>query len=113
MDNIIIATPDFETHLKILKELFVRLNDMGLMVNKEKCEFVRNELKYLGYVVDKRGLRPDPDKIKSMVDFPTPKNVKDVRQFIGLISWYRRFVTDFASRVHPLTGLTRKNKPFL
>lgn len=75
LDDVIFVTSDFETHLNALKEHFIRLNDMGLVFNKEKCEFMKYELKYLSFVVDKRGLHPHPDKIiKSIMDFSTQKN---------------------------------------
>ena len=113
LDDIIIATKDFSTHLNVLEKVFSRLLTAGLTVNKEKCEFVKSELKFLGYVVDKHGLRTDPSKVESMVNYPIPKCVKDVRRFVGLISWYRRFVHNFASLVSPLSKLTRKNTKFV
>lgn len=113
LDDIIIATPDFETHLKTLQSVFEKLLEAGLTVNQQKCEFLKSELKYLGYRVTKEGLQTDPEKIESMVNYPTPKRVKDVRRFVGMVSWYRRFVPNFSSRIRPLTNLTRKNCKFV
>lgn len=113
LDDIIVATKDFSSHLSVLEKVFNRLLTAGLTVNKEKCEFVKSELKFLGYVVDKDGLRTDPSKVESMLNYPTPKCIKDVRRFIGLVSWYRRFVPNFASLVSPISKLTRKNQKFV
>lgn len=112
LDDIIIVTKTFEEHLKILKEIFKRIRDAGLMLNKEKCKFCANELKYLGFVVNKEGLQVDPDKVKAIVDIPNPKSVKDVRRMVGMASWYRRFIPNFATMVAPLTGLLKKNAKF-
>lgn len=113
LDDIIVATPDFETHLTVLQKIFDRLITAGLTVNQEKCEFVKSQLKYLGYVIDQNGLRVDPDKVAAVMDFPTPTKVKEVRRLLGLASWYRRFVPNFAERVAPLTNLTKKSKKFV
>lgn len=113
LDDIIIATPDFDSHLSVSEKVFKKLLSAGLTVNKEKCSFMRSELKYLGFVVDRNGLHTDPDKVASMLNYPVPKNVKDVRRFVGMVSWYRRFILNFATRISPLVKLTRKNQQFL
>lgn len=113
LDDIIIATSTLQEHISVLSKVFERLISAGLTVNRDKCDFLKSELKYLGFVVDGNGLRTDPDKVKCMVEYPTPKNVKDVRRFVGMVSWYRRFIKGFATRVSPLTRLTRKNAKFV
>ena len=112
LDDIIISTTDFEIHLDVLEKVFQRLLAAGLAVNQEKCHFCRPALKYLGYIVDCFGLRCDPDKVTAILNVPRPKTQKDVRQFIGMCSWYRRFVKDFSHRVAPLTGLLKKGQVF-
>lgn len=113
LDDIIIATPDFETHLKILKEVFTRLKTAGLTLQKDKCIFCRDELKFLGYIINRAGLNIDPDKISAIVNIPTPKNVKEVRRIVGMMSWYRKFVPNFSHLIAPLTNLTKKGKKFV
>lgn len=113
LDDVIICTPTFEDHLRILREVINRLVQAGLTLNREKCVFCKDELKYLGYVVNSSGLLVDPDKIKAILDIPPPKNVSEVRRIIGLASWYRRFVPNFSSVISPITSLTRKNVKFL
>lgn len=112
LDDIIIVTDTFEKHMEILKEVLDRLVRAGLKVSREKCHFVRSSLKFLGYVVDRNGLHMDPEKIESMLGIPSPKNVKDVRSFVGTVSWYRRFIPNFASLVKPLTDLLKKDRKF-
>lgn len=109
LDDIIVATPDFETHLRILRTIFERLTAAGLTLHPDKCCFARSELRYLGYIVDKLGLRVDPEKVDAVLSFPTPTCPKDVRRFVGLTSWYRRFIKNFSGKIAPLTQLTRKN----
>lgn len=113
LDDIIIVAPTFEKHLEILEEVLKRVHGAGLTLNRDKCQFCRKELKYLGYVVNSLGLHVDPDKIQSILDIPTPKTVKEVRRLIGISSWYRRFVQGYSSLISPLTQLLRKNKPFM
>lgn len=112
LDDIILVTPTFEKHVEVLSEIFKRVREAKLTLNKEKCTFCRQELKYLGYVVSERGLHVDPDKVKSIVDLPVPRNQKEVRQFCGTASWYRRFIKDFAGRMYPLTSLLKRRSQF-
>lgn len=79
----------------------------------EKSNFFRNELKYLGYVVDKHGLHTDPGKIDKILNYPVPKDVKDLKRFIGLAGWYRRFICDFSKLSRPLTRITSKKVKFV
>ncbi|CAA9997935.1 unnamed protein product [Nesidiocoris tenuis] len=92
LDDIVIATADFETHLRILERVLSKLSEAGLTLNWEKSQFCRTSLSYLGYVVDHNGLHVDPAKVEAIVDFPRPKTVKQLRRFLGVASWYRRFV---------------------
>lgn len=108
LDDVIILSSTFEQHLELLEKIFRRLYDAGLTINKDKCHFCKPELRYLGYVVDKNGLRVDPEKVQAILKIPTPTSVKEVRSFIGMASWYRRFVPHFSSVIAPLCNLLRK-----
>lgn len=112
LDDIIVVTSTFEKHVEVVAEIFKRIRAAKLTLNKEKCKFCRPELKYLGYVVSADGLRVDPEKIKAIVDIPVPRSQKEVRQFTGMASWYRRFISNFATRIHPLTSLLRRRSQF-
>lgn len=110
LDDIIVATPDFETHIKVLREVYQRLKNANLTVNLKKCEFCRPSLNYLGFVVDQLGLRTDPDKVSAILNYPTPKNTTEIRRLIGLVSWYRRFIKNFASIAAPISNLLQGRK---
>lgn len=113
LDDIIIVTQTFEKHIEVLREVFRRLKLANLTVAKEKCYFCRDELRYLGYVVDRNGLHVDPEKVSAILNIAPPSNVSEVRRFIGMTSWYRRFVPNYSTIIAPLAGLLRKNKRFL
>jgi len=106
--GIIVVSANFHDHLNHLQEIFRRLREARLQLNPEKYHF-RNELKYLGHVIDRRGIRTDPEKTKAIAQWPTTTTVKQIRQFIGMASWYRRFIRDFSTTAAPLTSMTRKN----
>lgn len=108
LDDIVIATDSFERHIHCLKLTAERLAKAGLKININKSEFCIPEIKYLGYILNKDGLQTDKDKVKCISEFPTPTNVKEVRRFMGMAGWYRRFISDFSSITAPLTKLTGK-----
>ncbi|KAL6417111.1 hypothetical protein ACFW04_014674 [Cataglyphis niger] len=109
LDDIIIISKTFDDHLRLLTEVFRRLRDARLRLNPEKCKFCVDQLKYLGHVVDRKGIRTDPEKVSAIENWPEPHTVKQIRQFLGMASWYRRFIANFSTIAAPLTSLTKKN----
>lgn len=110
LDDIVICNNNFEEHLSSLKLVMNKLEAAGLTVNTDKCEFARSSLKYLGYLVDKEGLRTDPEKISAIINYPRPTTFTELKRFIGMASWYRRFVENFAMVASPLHELTKEGK---
>lgn len=113
LDDIVIATPDFQSHVEILQQVLDLLNKAGLTLNKDKCQFCRSELKFLGYVVNRQGLHVDPDKVSAVVNLLRPKTSKEVRRLIGMVMWYKKFIPGLSIIIEPLTNLTRKKVKFL
>ena len=112
LDDIIVFFESLEVHLVRLELLFLRLEAAGLKLKASKCHIMQQRVLFLGHVVTPQGITTDPDKIKLVTDWPPPRNLKEVRSFVGLCSYYRRYVKDFARVAEPLHGLTRKNVRF-
>lgn len=110
LDDVIVISSSFDEHVSRLLRVLEKLRQANLTVNFEKCKFFRSELKYLGYVVDSRGLRTDPDKVEAILNFPTPTNRKELKRFLGTATWYRRFVPNFSTVAGPLNKLTANGK---
>ncbi|CAG9829901.1 unnamed protein product [Diabrotica balteata] len=110
LDDILVVTPDFSLHMEILDKLFSRLKEANLTINLDKCQFCRPSLKFLGYVVDSKGLRTDPDKVTAIKDFPIPKTTTQVRRILGMCGYYRRFVPSYSTLLSPLTDLLKNRK---
>lgn len=112
LDDILIASKTFEEHLSHLRLVFDRLRKAGLTLKPKKCFFVQREVYYLEHVISRNGIRPDPMKTQKVKQFPPPTDVTRVRQFLGLASYYRRFVPGFSRIAAPLHALTKKNAQF-
>ncbi|KAK9887659.1 hypothetical protein WA026_023780 [Henosepilachna vigintioctopunctata] len=110
VDDIIVATPDFDTHVATLRRLFERLKEANLTINFDKCKFCRPSLKFLGFIVDQDGLRTDPDKVESILNYPTPTNTTQIRRLIGLVGYYRRFLKNFSTLCSPISDLLKGRK---
>ncbi|XP_073831437.1 uncharacterized protein [Musca autumnalis] len=110
LDDIIVIGRTLEEHLANLREVFRRLREVNLRINPEKCEFFKKETKYLGHVVSAQGIHTDPDKVAAIRELPAPTTLKELRRFLGVVSWYRRFVPEFATIAYPLTSMLKKGK---
>ncbi|XP_043862789.1 uncharacterized protein LOC122756639 [Drosophila santomea] len=107
-DDIIVIGRALQEHKRNLKEVFQRLRAANLKVNSDKCKFFRKELQYLGHRVTDQGIGTDPGKVAAIAQLKPPVNVKEQRQYLGVASWYRRIVPDFAMLVQPLNSLLKK-----
>jgi transposase InsO family protein len=110
LDDIVVSTQTFNEHIITLNWVKDQLLKAGLTVNVDKCHFARDSLKYLGYLVDRDGLRTDPEKVNAILNYPKPRTYTDLKRFLGLASWYRRFVENFAMVAGPLHDLTKGGK---
>lgn len=110
LDDVIIVSEDFNSHVTLLLRVLDKLKRANLTVNLDKCRFFSSQLKYLGYVVDGSGLRTDPAKVEAILNYPTPTCRKDVKRFLGTATWYRRFVPNFSTIAAPLNKLTSSKK---
>lgn len=108
MDDIICATDTFEEHLKCLEQIALRLRKGNLTVSVEKSKFCQKELKYLGFILSETGINVDPERVRAILEFPSPKNVKGVRSILGMFEWYRRFIVNFSIKAAPITDLLKK-----
>ena len=112
IDDVVIYSSTFEEHLQHLEDVFRRIRAAGLKLKRSKCEFILQEIKFLGHVVTPTGIRPQSEKTKVIDNLEPPKTAKGVREFLGMASFYRRFVKDFSKVAKPLTNLTRKSVAF-
>ena len=112
LDDICVYSKTPEEHLDHLRKVLTLLRQEKLIGKLTKCEFGISSMEFLGHVVSDQGISTDPEKVKSVQDWPTPQNATDVMRFLGLANFYRRFVKDFSKIAAPLTSLTG-NVPFV
>ena len=110
LDDIIIFSKTEEEHLQHLEEIFECLRKAGLKLKLQKCSFFKKHIQYLGHLISDEGIQPLPEKLESIAKMPVPQNVKQVKQFLGLEGYYRKFVPHFSDIARPLTQLTQKNE---
>ncbi|KAG1969979.1 arginine--tRNA ligase, cytoplasmic [Pimephales promelas] len=109
LDDIVIYSGSIQDHFQHLKQLFAKLEASGLTLNLKKCSMLQKTITYLGHVISGEGVRTESSKIEAVRDFPVPKNVKEVQRFVGLASWYHRFIPHFSERAAPLYALKGKD----
>jgi hypothetical protein len=111
-DIIIYSKGTFENHLGHLKQVFETLRRANLKIKLKKCYFCLPNIHFLGHVVGQNGIRPDPEKIEKIKNFPEPKNVTQLRSALGLFSYYRKFIKDFSKIAKPLNSLLKKDEKY-
>ena len=112
IDDILITGSSIEEHLQTLDTVLQRLESAGLRLNRSKCFFLRPRIEYLGYAIDEEGLHPTEEKVKAIKDAPTPKNVAELRSFLGIVNYYSRFLPNLSTRLAPLYKLLHKDVKF-
>lgn len=112
MDDILLPTTDYEAGLRVLEEILKIISDAHLTLRLSKCFFLQTKIDYLGHEISAEGVRPGTAKIKAVQKFKVPQNVREVRQFLGLTSFFRKYIPGFAQLAKPLTMLTRKGADF-
>ncbi len=112
LDDMIVSGRQTDEHLQNLQTVMQRLEQNGLRVNKDKCDFFKERIEYCGHVIDKDGLHKSPDKVQAISEAPQPQNVTQVRSYLGLINYYHKFLPNLSTVVHPLNRLLEGARKF-
>ena len=112
LDDAVIFSNNEVEHLQHLETVLKRLQDAGLKLKESKCDFFRSQIHYLGHMLSAEGIQPLPKKLDSITNMPAPENQTKVKQFLGLVGYYHKFVPRFSDISRPLLKLMRKDTPF-
>ena len=113
LDDILITGQTQEEHINNLKCVLKRLQDAGLRLKREKCTFFQESVTYLGHVIDKNGIYPDPKKLQGITEAPAPQNVQELRSYLGLVNYYNKFIPNCSSVFKPLYDLLHQNNKWI
>lgn len=111
IDDVIVFSATWGEHLSHLRQVFERIRQAGLTARAKKCQFGTSTCLYLGHIIGGGRVRPDTAKVIAIREFPTPQSKKDVRSFLGITGYYRKFIPDYSSIAAPLSDLTKKKSP--
>lgn len=109
LDDILIFSTSLQEHLENIRNVFKRLKEFNLKVQLDKSEFLKRETAYLGHIITPDGIKPNPDKIKAIKNYPIPKSTKQIKGFLGLTGYYRKFIKDYARIAKPMTLYLKKD----
>uniref|UniRef100_A0A8R1DKY8 Histone H4 n=1 Tax=Caenorhabditis japonica TaxID=281687 RepID=A0A8R1DKY8_CAEJA len=112
LDDLLIVSPSFEQHLEDINKVLQAISQMGLKIKMGKCKFAQKEVTFLGLLVGREGVKPNPEKVRAIAEFPVPKSVTGVRGFLGMANYFRKFVRGFAEMAAPLNDLIKKDVAF-
>ena len=110
IDNVLVGTETEEGHDKIVEEILRRLEENNLYIKPEKYVWKSRKIGFLGVVIGPNRIEMETEKVNGVLSWPQPKNVKDVRKFLGLANYYKRFIKDFAQVARPMNVLTQKDE---
>jgi hypothetical protein len=112
MDDILVYTATLDEHRKLLRQVLQILQDNQLLIKRTKCTFARSQIEYLGHVISGGGVATDPAKVEAVRTWPVPRNLKDIRGFLGLTGYYRKFIKNYGIISRPLTDMLKKNNQY-
>ena len=110
VDDVLVGTETEEGYNEIVEEILRRLEENDLYIKLEKCVWKARKIGFLGVIIEPNGIEMEAEKVDGVLSWPQPKNVKDIRKFLGLANYYRRFIKDFARVARPMNILTQKNE---
>ena len=113
LDDIVVYSSTLQEHVEHLKKVFKVLRENQLYVKREKCEFTQPKIHFLGHVISQGELRMDEAKVKEIQYWEAPTKMTELRSFLGLANYYRRFISGYSAIAAPLTELLKKNRPWL
>ena len=108
VDDIIVYSNTFEEHVKHLDAVLGKLTTAGCTINIDKCNFCKQEIKFLGHFVSDKKVKVDPERISAISNYPAPRNQTQLRQFLGTCNYHHRFIINYANYVAPLLGMLKK-----
>ena len=111
IDDLLVANKDLNSHIELLTEVFRRLDKANMRLNLDKCIFAKPQVNFLGFICSESGIKPNTDRIKAITEMPTPQCYKDLRRWLGMINYYRRWLPQIANSLAPLTNLLRNYQP--
>src|SRR5215469_6783525 len=112
IDDVAIYSKTYEEHLTHTRKVFQLMREHGIYAKQVKCYFAQKEVPYLGHYVSEKGIRTNPAKVQAVRDYPEPKNLKQLRGFLGLAGYYRRFIKDFSKIAAPMNKLLKQGETF-
>ena len=110
VDDFCIMDHDYDTHIKHIDYILGKLKEHGFSVKAEKTQLIKHEIQFLGFVISEQGIRPNREKIEAIMDIPPPKNLRQLRRFLGICQYQARFLINYAKEVQPLRNLLRKDR---
>lgn len=113
LDDILIFSKSWEEHLEQLRVILQRLLSAGISLKLSKCEFGNTSIQYLGHVIKKASISPDPENVRAITEFPRPTNLTALKSYLGMLGYYRRFLPKFSDIIYPLQLMLKKNAPFI
>ena len=109
LDDICVFSPTFDNHIYDVSDVFSRVRHARLKLKQKKCRLFQHEIKYLGHIVNRNGIKPNPDKLKSIEKMPIPRTKSELKSFLGATGWYRKFIPNFSIDCSNLYHLTKDN----
>lgn len=113
LDDVLICSETYEQHLSDLSEIFKRFRHAGLKLNPGKCSFAQSSCIFLEHHISKEGIRPPPDRVQALNEYPSPRNVKQLKRALGMFGWFRKYITNYSIIAERLTRLLKKNTSFV